>query len=75
MLWLRSQFKRVGHQQLHARMNGQGVLITVCREWSARDILEREIRLAVVGESGVQELRDVGMIQPGEDLPFAGHTP
>src|SRR5215471_1027001 len=48
------------------------MLVAVRDEGRTRDVLERKIRLAVFGQSGVEEPRDVGMIQARENSPLAG---
>jgi hypothetical protein len=44
------------------------------RDPSALDIFNDEIRNAVIGGSSVDQLRDVGVLKPHENLPFAAKT-
>ena len=40
----------------------------------AVDVFQREVGLAVLGGAGIEQARDVGVLQPREDLPFAGEA-
>jgi hypothetical protein len=40
----------------------------------AVDVFQREVGLAVLGRAGIEQARDVGVLQPREDLAFAGEA-
>ena len=54
-------------KKLQALANPQAAVVAVSAEGSASNVLEREIRLAILGRAGVVESRDVGMIEACED--------
>src|SRR5256714_2836515 len=41
----------------------------------ALDVLHNEILTAIVSDAGVQEPRDIRMVEPGQDLAFGVETP
>ena len=54
------------------RPDVQLVVVAVAIDPHPLHVLHREIRKPLVGEAAVEELRDAGMRQPGQDLPL-GH--
>src|SRR5690606_463900 len=50
-------------------------LIAVTVDGLALDILEDEVRLAVVRHAAIEQARDVRMAQRGEDLPLGPEAP
>ena len=55
-----------------ARGDVQLVAVAVAIDPLPVHVLHREVRKPVVGEAAVEELRDAGMREPGQDLPL-GH--
>ena len=54
--------------QAHAGVDVEAVKAGVLVQGEAADELHREERLAVVGEAGLIDLRDAGVVQSGQDL-------
>ena len=40
----------------------------------ALDVLQRQVGLVVAADAGIEQARDVRMLQPRQDLPFAGEA-
>jgi hypothetical protein len=51
-------------------VHGEGVRLAVAVDRLALDGFEREVRLAIVGHSAIEEPGDAWMLEPGEDLAF-----
>lgn len=71
---------RILHRAQHlskkheALIDAKVVVIAVLGDGRAFDVLEGEIGLPVFGKAGVEQLRDVRVIQTREDLALAGHA-
>ena len=67
---------RVAHprHQAHAGAEVEAVAAGVLVQGQAADELHREERLAVVGEAGLVDLRDAGVVQPAQDLGLVGEA-
>ena len=61
-------------EELDALADRELLSIAIERDRLASDILEREIRLAVVGEAGVVEPGDVRVGERRQDLALAGEA-
>ena len=61
-------------QQTHAGGEVEAVAVGVLVQRQAADELHREERLAVVGEAGLVDLRDAGVVQPAQDLGLVGEA-
>ena len=61
-------------QQAHAGGEVQAVAVGVLVQGQAADELHGEERLAVVGQPGLVDLRDAGVMQPGQDLGLVGEA-
>ena len=59
-------------QKAHAGGEVEAVAAGVLVQRQPVDKLHREIRLAVVGEAGLVDLRDAGVMQPAQDLGLVG---
>ena len=60
--------------QAHTGGRGRGLAVGVLVQGQAADELHGEERLAVVGEAGLVDLRDAGVVQPGQDLGLVGEA-
>jgi hypothetical protein len=58
-------------QQPYTLLNREAALVTVRRDRIAFDQFHREERSAIVMEASVEEPRDGGVIELGQNLPFA----
>jgi hypothetical protein len=67
---------RVAHPRHQAHAGGQveAVAVGVLVQGQAADELHREERLTVVGEAGLVDLRNAGVVQPGQDLRLVGEA-
>ena len=59
-------------EQLRTRAPGPPVLGAPNRDGTSVDVLQRQIGLPVRADAGVEQARDVRMLEAGEDVPLAG---
>src|SRR5690606_7705447 len=62
-------------EQSQARAHVQPARVTVVRDPLALDILHREERTAVIGDTAIEQPRDVRVFEPRQDLPLAQEPP
>ena len=68
---------RVLHRRQHlqseidARVKAEPIRIAIDVKGDALDVLERDIRLAVLGDARIEQARDVRVVELGEDGAFA----
>ena len=61
-------------EQIDARGQVQLARLAVSGDWFAIDIFEGEVGLAIAVDAGVQQSRDIGMGEAGQDLALAVET-
>jgi hypothetical protein len=59
------------HDEPQSFLDAQPVVIGVARDGNTFHIFHGEVRLAILGETAVQQARDVGVLEAGQDLPLA----
>ena len=62
-------------KQCEALLDVERLPIAVGRNRLARHVLHREVGPAVGGDAAIEEARDVGMLQPRQNLPLAEKAP